>query len=339
MNSLPSERSIIEAIRSRQPGVAAAGLVQGIGDDCAVLKKCGGLLELATTDTLLEGVHFDLAWHPVHLLGRKAVAVNVSDIAAMGGIPRYALLSLGLPVTLEKSLLDDLLAGFTAALREYGVALVGGDTVRSHAGLVLSVTVLGEVAEAEVLYRHGARPGDELWVSGSLGAAAAGLELFRSGWPLSAVHPWAVLERAHLDPVAQVGLGRLLATSGMVRAMMDLSDGLATDLAHLCQESGVGAEVDADLLPISDELLQAARELGHDPLHWALSGGEDYGLLFVAPADAAEELTRLVAAAGGPVISRVGRITAGSSVLLVSNGRRQDIAYQGYDHFSGPALP
>jgi len=339
MKSLPSERSIIDDIRSRLPDGGAAGLVRGIGDDCAVLARAGGLLELATTDTLVEGVHFDLAWHPAHLLGRKAVAVNVSDIAAMGGIPRYALLALGLPATLAKAWLDDLLAGFIAALAEYGVVLVGGDTVRSPAGLVLSVTVLGEVAADEVLYRHGASPGDGVWVSGCLGAAAAGLELCRGGRALPAGHPWAPLGRAHLDPVAQVRLGRLLATSGMVRAMMDLSDGLATDLAHLCKESGVGAEVDAACLPLADELRQAARELGRDPLDWALAGGEDYGLLFAAPADAAEKLVRLVAEAGGPVISRVGYCTAGSGVVLVHQGRERHIAYQGYDHFTGPARP
>ena len=336
VKSLPSERRIIEDIRSRLPGARAAGLVQGIGDDCAVLVKGGGLLELVTTDTLVEGVHFDLGWHPAYLLGRKAVSVNVSDIAAMGGVPCFALLALGLPATLEKTWLDDFLAGFTAALQEYGVVLVGGDTVRSPAGLLLSVTVLGEVAEGEVLYRHGARPGDEVWVSGCLGGAAAGLELCRGGRALPVGHPWASLGRAHLDPTAQVRLGRLLATSGLVRAMMDLSDGLATDLAHLCQESGVGAEVDGACLPLADELQQAAQELGRDPLDWALAGGEDYGLLFTAPADAAEELVRLVARAGGSVISRVGRITAGSGVVLFHQGRSRRIAYQGYDHFAVP---
>ena len=329
--------SEIELIRRIKGQVlpADADLVKGIGDDCAVLASPGAeSLTLVTTDTLVEGVHFDLSWHPPHLLGHKAVAVNVSDIAAMGGRPRFALLSLAAPAQAGLDLLDPLLQGFMAALARYRVTLIGGDTVRSEQGLVLSITLLGEVGRDQLIQRAGARPWDQVWVSGPLGQAAAGLTICRQGRSeLSVSH--AELVQAHLDPQPETALGAALAASGLVTSMIDLSDGLATDLAHICEESGVGAVVTAEALPISDSTREAARILGLDPLRLAIAGGEDYRLLFTAPLSAGHKLRELAHLATGGQLFRVGEIGGGQGVRLRCKGRDTRIDFQGYDHFSG----
>ena len=327
-----TERGLIARIQVEAAG-QAADLVRGIGDDCAVFRQAGGdLVSLVTTDTLVEGVHFDCRWHPPHLLGRKAVAVNMSDIAAMGGTPRFVLLSLAAPAAVEPTWLDAFLAGFLESVREYGALLIGGDTVHSGDGLVLSVTVLGEAVANRVCYRAGAKPGDVVLVSGPLGQAAAGLTLCQQGRQQEQA-AWQPLIAAHCDPQAQVALGRLLAESGLVHAMMDLSDGLATDLAHLCAESGVGAEVEGAALPLTAELRQAAAACGAGPLDWALTGGEDYQLLLTCAAGDANALRELAHQALGATLSPVGRMVAGRGVTLLEGAVRRDISYQGYDHF------
>lgn len=327
-----TERGLIARIRAEAAG-QAADLVQGIGDDCAVFRQAGGeRVSLVTTDTLVEGVHFDCRWHSPHLLGRKAVAVNMSDIAAMGGIPRFVLLSLAAPPQTEPAWLDALLAGFLAAVREYGALLIGGDTVKSGHELVLSVTVLGEAAANQVCYRAGAQIGDAVLVSGPLGQAAAGLALCQQGRQQENA-AWQPLIAAHCDPQAQIALGRLLAESGRVHAMMDLSDGLATDLAHLCAESKVGAEVMAADLPLTAELREAAAACGVAPLDWALRGGEDYQLLVICGASEVEALRELAHQGLGATLTPVGRIVQGQGVTLLAADGRRDISYQGYDHF------
>jgi len=323
-----AERTIIAAIARQQVGTAA-DLVRGIGDDCAVVRKAGGLVDLWTTDALVEGVHFDLAWHPPGLLGRKAASVNISDIGAMGGKPRFALLALGLPAACRKEFLDKMVAGFLDVLAEHDMALVGGDTVYSGERLMLSITVCGEMAEKQVCYRSAARPGDLVWVSGCLGNAACGLELCRQG--MQGQEEYASLCRAHLDPQPQVRLGRMLAESGLVHAMMDISDGLATDLAHICKESGAGAEIMADDVPLADELKKAAAALQLSSMQLALQGGEDYQLVFTAAAENSGPLRNLSREAGVD-IACVGRIVAGEGVILRQDGAWLDITFRGYEH-------
>lgn len=326
-----SERELIDRIRAGAAG-QADDLVRGIGDDCAVFQLDNQRLALVTVDTLVEGIHFDRRWHAPELLGRKAVAVNMSDIAAMGGTPRFVLLSLAAPATIQPAWLEQLLDGVMAAIRDYGALLIGGDTVRSDHEAMLSITVFGEAAAGEVCYRSGALLGDAILVSGPLGQAAAGLALCRQGAAEQRL-AWQPLVQAHCNPQAQVALGRLLAGSRRVHAMMDISDGLATDLAHLCKESGVGAEVDAAALPITPGLREAAAVCGADLLDWVLRGGEDYQLLFTCAADEVAELSRLARERLGTELHRIGRIVAGKGVALLANGKRSDITYQGYDHF------
>jgi len=323
------EREIIARIR--QAAGSSGDLLVAIGDDCAVYKIAPGQVSLVTTDTMVEGVHFDLAWHPPLELGRKAASVNISDIAAMGGIPRFALLSLALTPAFDGKWLDAFMAGFLAVLAEHGAVLIGGDTVQSGHESVLSVTVLGEMAEAELITRKGARVGDVVLVSGFLGEAAAGLALCR----LERAHDsgWQTLVAAHLNPVPQVVLGRALATSGLVHAMQDLSDGLATDLAHICTESGVGAVVTAEKIPLSPILGKAAELCGQSAMDWALFGGEDYQLLFTVGEQQVVALSNLVREQVGRELFVVGRIVEGHGVFLEEAGQRREISYRGYEHF------
>ena len=330
-----NERQIIEYIAALA-GPADARLVKGIGDDCAVIEKDGRHVWLLTMDTLIETVHFDCAFHPPEKLGRKAVSVNVSDIGAMGGRPMFVLLSIGLPKGFDETWFRAFARGLTDACREYGCLLIGGDTVACPQGLNVTLTVIGEAEADRVVYRSGARPGDIIWVSGSLGFAAAGLELLRRK-----VEPdnaaFAAFREQHLNPRARVELGGRLGASGLVRAMMDLSDGLATDLAHLCKQSGVGARLVAQALPGVAALAEAARLLGADPEQWAVSGGEDYELLFTARPDAHSRLLDLGLQCDLP-LSPVGTVVEGEGVTLVRerpDGSSEEVAvaYQGFDHF------
>jgi len=333
---MTSERECIQRILQYVQSQDSEYLIKGIGDDCAVLEKEGDSCLLLTTDTLVEGVHFDLDWHPPYLLGRKCASVNLSDIAAMGGRPRACLLSVGFP-GMVPAWFDDFMSGFTSVLAEYGTLLVGGDTVKSQNDIILSVTVTGEGDRKQIRYRSGAKAGDLIWVSGSLGNAAAGLELCQNGQCRSAKMStkWQQLINAHLNPEPQVDLGRILSSSGFVHAMMDISDGLATDLAHLCEESGVGAEIQQDLLPVSGLLRNAAAELAADVFDWILKGGEDYQLLFTTGVSDEQELLRFVSEKSGREIICIGRIIEEPGVFLGNDSERREISYQGYDHFVG----
>lgn len=327
-----NELELIEQIR-QMSGCAADGLLLGIGDDCAVVEKGGGMVWLLTMDTLIESVHFRCGWHPPELLGRKAVAVNVSDIAAMGGKPLFVLLSLGLPAGFDPAWAKRLMQGLTAACREHGCLLIGGDTVCSPERVSLTLTVIGEMAQEQVLYRHGAKRGDTIFVSGPLGWSAAGLALLQAGKTLADAE-WRQLILAHLEPQPRVALGQFLAQTGLVHAMMDMSDGLATDLAQICKASKVGAVIEAEMLPGGEELAAAAELLNEDALRWMISGGEDYELLFTA-AEADGEQLRLAAAEQGWTIWPVGVIQAGRQVALRRGGRiEENISFQGFDHFT-----
>lgn len=333
---MTTERECIARILQHVQNHDRDYLIKGIGDDCAVLKKDGENCLLFTTDTLVEGVHFDLTWHPPYLLGRKCASVNLSDIAAMGGQPRTCLLSIGFPESVP-SWFDDFMSGFTSVLKEHDTLLVGGDTVKSRNDFVVSVTATGEGSRKQICYRSGAKPGDLIWVSASLGNAAAGLELCRKGFckPGGMPDKWQQLIHAHLDPGAEIDLGIILSSSGLVHAMMDISDGLATDLAHLCQESSVGAEIQQEFLPVSEHLENAALELDADILDWVLKGGEDYHLLFTTEASDERKLRQLVSDKLDREIFCIGRIVADQGVFLCNGEERQEISYQGHDHFAG----
>lgn len=328
-----NEREIINLF-SQYTGAQCRQLVQGIGDDCAVLRTDGDRLWLVTMDTLVESIHFNTAWHPPAKLGWKSIAVNVSDIAAMGGRPVFAFLSIALPQNFTPEWLENFSRGISDACRQYGCCLAGGDTVQSSGGIVITLTVIGDAAPEKVLYRKDARPGDDVWVSGTLGNAAAGLELCRTG--RAGDSETSQLVESHLSPKPRLGTASRLAASGLVHAMMDLSDGLATDLAHLCTQSIAGAVIYADLLPMSGLLKNTAKKMGMDALHWALAGGEDYELLFTAPA---RNSGKIIALAEEGILTRIGYIDNSTGVRLAEGKPGQvdlsmkDISFLGYDHF------
>ena len=340
------ERELIEAISNKAVHADNPLLVYGIGDDCAVTRKDDDRVLLYTMDTLIESVHFEPAWHPAVMLGRKSVSVNVSDIAAMGGAPQFVLFSLALPPGFDDDWALQLCDGVTEGCTHYGCTLIGGDTVASPAAITMSLTVVGEMAAEQVLYRHGARAGDIIYVSGPLGRAAAGLELLKRGFSDRDV--FAGFYRAHLDPRARVELGQKLAATGVVNSMMDLSDGLATDLAHICKESCLGAVIYQKQLPFDPALREAAALLDHgctaenpvdqEMLRLMIGGGEDYELLFTAPPHATKKLQEVMAISG-ELLYPVGKMINGRGVMLVPTdlqkyGKEVPVEFLGFDHFS-----
>ncbi len=331
-----SERELIEQIKGLA-GTSNNDVLMGIGDDCAVVRGTSGKVFLVTTDTLVETIHFNLEWHAPYYLGRKAASTNISDIAAMGGRPRFALFSAGIPDPGEPWF-SDFIKGFTGVLKEHGVILIGGDTVKVRKDAVFSITIIGEGEEDLIVYRSGAKPGDLIWVSGCIGDAAAGLEIYKrihEKLPIVEEDKFQQLLLAHTNPEPQVEIGELLAENQIVHSMVDLSDGLATDLAHICTESGIGAEIQADELPLSPLMREAADHLNLSALDLALKGGEDYQLLFTSSPDDRDKVYNLVKDKAGREIFCIGRMSQRSGVYLShSDGQIIEIGFQGYDHFS-----
>jgi thiamine-monophosphate kinase len=322
-----AELDFIDFIAQHKPAALAPNLQLSIGDDCAVVQKNATTSLLYTMDSLVEQVHFDLQFHPAYLLGRKSLAVNLSDIAGMGGEPKFALLSMCLPPSFTESLQQEFMAGFFSMCDEYGVTLIGGDTVSGDT-LNISVTLIGEVQTADLCTRAGACVGDEIWVSGVLGNSSIGLGLLQAGRGTG----FSELVTAHLDPMPRIALGQMLAGAGVVTSMMDISDGVAPDLAHICRQSNCGAVVHGSQVPISAMMTEGAVLLGYDPLKQALAGGEDYELLFTAPAGQGIRLAESVKQELNLVISRIGAIDTGLGVRLQTEGQISEISFQGYEH-------
>ncbi len=330
-DTLTSEWDLIAAL-NREFGPAPAGVILGIGDDCAALALNGADYLLWTVDTLVEGVHFDLAYTSLAQLGWKSLTVNLSDIAAMGGNPGPALLSLGWPPDRDRGLALDFAAGLAQAAREYDVAVIGGDTVASPRGLIVTVTLTGRVPAAQMLRRAGAQIGDLIFVTGFLGEAAAGLEILRRGLNPAPDLKEPLIE-AQLRPRPHLRAGRLLAREGLATALIDTSDGVATDLYHICQASGVGARLVGSEVPVSPRVEALAPALGRDPLDLALTGGEDFLLLFTSPPEKAASLPQSFSRAGLAPPRRLGHIVPGDRVILETPAGEVDISGRGYDHF------
>lgn len=307
--------------------------VVGIGDDCAVLDAGGAERLLVTTDALIEGVHFLRDEISARQLGHKAMAVNLSDVAAMGGEPTAAFLALALTADLQPAWVEAFRDGLLACAREHRVDLLGGDTVRAQADVGVCLTVLGRALAPEVVLRSGMAPGHVLFLGGRVGASAAGLHLVRGGGGQVDADDRRALLRAHLEPDPQVGLGRLLGTRRLASAMIDVSDGVLHDLGNLCAASRVGAELDADALPLAEAAVRLAASAGLDALDWGLTGGEDYCLLFSAPAERAAALQAICSGELGQAVYPIGRAIEGRGVRLLRDGAWHQVEPGGFDHF------
>jgi len=326
------EDAIIELFARGGPPPDTAVLVSN-GDDACAYRPTTGRAQVLTTDGLTEGTHFVRGTTPARAVGRKLMAVNLSDLAAMGAHPRYALISAILPRDLPLAWLREVTAGIHEAAAAHDVVILGGNVARSDGALVLDATLVGDAEPDRLVRRSGARPGDDLWVSGRLGGPAAALaRVVASGAP-GPEDPEHELFRELVDPVARVGLGGALAAAGLPRAMCDVSDGLARDLGHLLAD-GLGCRIRAGALPASPALFDLARRFGAEPLRWIVGGGEEYELLFAARADARSAIVQ-VASSAGCSVSRIGEVTEpGPRELEHEDGRLEPVV-GGFDHFSG----
>ncbi len=314
-----SELELIEKIRGAAARTKSKHVIRGIGDDAAVLQIPSGQQALVTTDLYVENVHFRRAWHLPESAGHRCLARGLSDIAAMGGEPVAAFLSLAIPEELEQRWVDGFLAGLLKLAARHKTPLAGGDVAASPSGIAADIVVIGSVPNGKALLRSGARVGDSIFVTGTLGRSAATLAALTRGAKMPAR---AAQHRAHFFPEPRIAIARKLR--GIATAAIDLSDGLSTDLAHICRESGVGALVAEHSIP---------RGITFDAssLHYALHGGEDYELLFTAPAKAS-----VPAKIGGVRITRIGQVIADKQrriFLTDSHGQRKLLGPGGWQHF------
>jgi thiamine-monophosphate kinase len=317
-------------------------VVVGVGDDCAILDIQGNLLLLATCDSQVEGVHFTFQFAEPEAVGRKALAVNLSDIAAMGGVPRYALVSLILPSHLSVEIVEGIYNGLREEARRYATAIVGGNVAGAGKAeqLVIDITLLGTVERGQVLTRSGARVGDTLCVTGYLGDAAAGLYTFLHPAPESPQEDLKILQTAFRLPQPRVREGQILSQfgPGVVTAMLDISDGLSGDLEHLCTRSHVGARIELDHLPLSPAASALAADVGHNPLDWALHGGEDYELLFTISAGNEQKVVEAVRSQTGTLITAIGTIVSQEEgmQLVYPDGHKETVVPRSWDHLRTP---
>jgi thiamine-monophosphate kinase len=361
MNEFDFIRQLRKQVRSRKPSTR---VISGIGDDAAVIRQTHNRDLVISTDLLVENIDFHSEATPPRLLGHKALAVSLSDIAAMGARPLWSLVSMGLPKNVWNSdYKDQFFSGYLVLADRYGVTLTGGDVSESQQ-IVIDSIVVGEARIGRAVMRSTARPGDQIFVTGSLGGAAAGLKLIELGARLS--EPPAVvggqnsqpeadggrheitsaresvsgeddaiqaLLRRQLSPQPRVGWGMVLGEEQLATAMIDISDGLSSDLHHLCTESGVGATIDSASLPLDENVKHLCGRRALDPLALALHGGEDFELLFtVAP----ENISRLPKCVDGVPISHIGEITADPRVIRIREKNHEwDLPAQGFQHFSG----
>jgi len=330
-----SEFDFINSIRKR----VTSSVVAGIGDDAAVFRSNSGKETVVSVDLLVEDIDFRRTTTPPYLLGHKALGVSLSDLAAMGARPLWALISIGIPEDIwQTDFVDRMYDGWLHLANRYGVQLIGGDTSRAHEHIVIDSIAIGECSPGLAVKRSGASPGDLIFVTGSLGAAAAGLRLIERGAHLAEQNladedsqKLDYLLLRQLRPEPRVGWGIVLGEERLATAMIDLSDGLSSDLNHLCEASNVGALIDASLLPIDERVVELCGRRALDPLQLALHGGEDFELLFTVKPEHAARLPRRV---DGVEIKRIGEIAQADAGVKISEGARTwDLKPGGWKHF------
>jgi thiamine-monophosphate kinase len=335
-----AEKALIAQVRRLAKRTTNPAVLTGIGDDCAVLRlpprpgkgrsKAGVRASekdtLVTTDFSLEGIHFRRDWHWAESVGHRCLARGLSDIAAMGGDPAAAFLSLALPRDLPQSWVNRFARGFLSLAAKYGVILAGGDTAESPSGILADIVVVGTVPKGKAVLRSRAKPGDAIYVSGELGGSAAAVETMRREMRKKPKRKLSARDYPrHFFPEPRIELGRILREKSLASAMIDISDGLSTDLAHICEESGVGAEVQAAAVPRAS-VGKPSRQVD---LQFALHGGEDYELLFTVPRG-----KRIPSGIAGIPLTRIGHITRQRKILLLSSaGVASKLQPKGWEHF------
>lgn len=326
------EQALIARVRARTPPTPD-WVLTGMGDDAAVLQPARGMVDVVTTDALVEGVHFRRDWTTPVDIGHRALAVNLSDLAAMGATPRALLLSLALPAALPLEDLDGIIDGFLSLATEVRAPLVGGNMSRSPGPLVIDVTAIGVARPRRILRRAGARPGDRLFVTSQLAAAATGLALHKAGLATSALDDAQRACVARYDrPDARLRTGIVVANNRAASACMDLSDGLADAARQMAEASGCGVEINTDAIPVHPGARAWAAANGTDPLALAWSGGEDYELLFAVPRRRTRLFLAAIRQAGEATVTEVGVCTKERGAWAVNNGVRADLP-AGFAHF------
>jgi thiamine-monophosphate kinase len=327
------EFGFIERI-ARMGDIRSKGVVKGIGDDCAVMDIGGPEYLLITTDLMVERVHFLRHWASPEAIGAKSLAINLSDIAACGGKPLDAFISLAIPDNAELEWFDGFYRGMRELAEEHAVNLLGGDTTGSKTDLVINIAVTGTVPPEEVLFRHTAKVGDAIVITGPTGDSAAGLDILLLDSPEIPTRIAQRLKEAHLSPRPHIREGRLLAESGSCRAAIDISDGLSSDLGHLCSESGLGAILYKERLPLGEDIARAARIMKRDPMEWVVHGGEAYVLIAAVDGSVLPELQRSAEMIGSLMIP-IGEFVKGRDIVMKRpDGSETRIASGGWDHFS-----
>jgi thiamine-monophosphate kinase len=318
------EHALIARIRQRL--TSPQWVIVGPGDDAAAIEAVPRALEVVTMDAQVDGVHFDRRFVPPDAIGHRALAVNLSDLAAMGARPRAALLSMALPASLQLDVFDGIVDGFLALAARYGVALIGGNITRTPGPMILDVTAMGSVHRRKVLTRGGARPGDEVWVTGTLGAAAVGLLALQED------HAATDLAARYLRPDPRVRAGLLLGKNGVATSCMDLSDGLADGVRQIAQASSVGMTLDGSSIPVGQEAREWLSRKGRDPIEVALRGGDDFELIFTVRPRQAGRLRAVRRHLGDLPITRIGVVTRAPRLLVKDEQGERELP-EGYEHF------
>lgn len=328
------EFELIDRIQKLLPSSGSSDVILGIGDDTAVVRLDDNRSLLATCDIMVEGTHFRFDYITPYQLGRRAVSINLSDIASMGGKPTYALISLALPEKLSPDDFDDLYHGMSDRMTDFSAIIIGGNLAQTSENMVIDIFMLGEIEPDKMLTRSGAEPGDRIMVTGELGASAAGyhvLEKFGLSYPEHLDH----LIQAHLQPQPRVDEGRLLAASGYTTSMIDLSDGLGSDLRHILERSGVGAEIYMEKLLQPEYINEAAQLADKNVWDILINGGEDYELLFTVKPDTPDEIIENISRTTSTPVTEIGRILPeidGNNIVDL-RGDRHPWQNKGWDHF------
>lgn len=286
----------------------------GIGDDAAVYKTDKGL-QVVTTDTLIEGDHFRKEWFTPKQIGKKSIEINVSDIAAMGAVPRYVLVSLAIPNDLDVSFIEEIYKGMWSVCDKYGIEIIGGNMTHCDT-IVISITLTGEAKKNNLCLRRGAKPGDLIFVSGHLGNGRAGLRLFQEN-----IEGFNKIRKNYLEPKAQLDFSKNIAP--YVNSMIDVSDGLASEIRHICDESKCGAIIYKDKIPINEEVRNLVIQLNEDEYDYALYGGEDFQLVYTVSKDKYEKINGFL----------IGEVTKERDIFLSFKGKEKKLIDEGYDHF------